>query len=310
MRADRLAAANRQSDDSVASRTRSRAAPTLTNGPSPVTPLQSLLIHEPADVYHSKSGEFLSSHRLADFRRCPQLYYRKLSGALVDDDGGDRPAYLIGRAAHTLILEGDEAFDQTYATGGPVNERTGQPFGSATKAFAEWAAAQGKPVLTLEQATLVEQMCVGVRSHDLAKQLLDRGVAEGVVRAAWQGVACQIRIDFLTHAAGGAIVDLKTTDDLTWFEADARRFQYAHQLAFYRSVLAAAALMDPREIPVHMIAVEKRQLFRAGVWKLGEEALGIAQRENEQAVHRLKQCVAAGVYPTGYEQIRTLDWAG
>ena len=46
-----------------------------------------------------------------------------------------------------------------------------------------------------------------------------------------------------------AIFELKTADDLTWFEADSRRYGYAHQLAFYRSILAAAALRDPRELP-------------------------------------------------------------
>jgi hypothetical protein len=35
-------------------------------------------------------------------------------------------------------------------------------------------------------------------------------------------------------------VDLKTCDDLTWFEADSRRYGYAHQLAFYRAVLKKA----------------------------------------------------------------------
>ena len=55
------------------------------------------LIREPADVYHAKSRQFLSSHKLADFRRCPLLYRRKQLG-LIDDV--DRPAYLVGRAAH------------------------------------------------------------------------------------------------------------------------------------------------------------------------------------------------------------------
>jgi RecB family exonuclease len=44
----------------------------------------------------------LSSHLLADFRRCPLLYYRKRLGLVPDED---RPAYLLGHAAHTLILE-------------------------------------------------------------------------------------------------------------------------------------------------------------------------------------------------------------
>lgn len=264
-----------------------------------------LFEHEPADVYHANAANFLSSHRLAEFRRCPLLYHWKQTGLAKDED---RPAYLLGRAAHTLILEGREQFLAEYAIGGPVNEKTGQPFGTTTKAFAEWAAAQGKPVITSDQAALCEQMAAGVLSHELARQLLSKGIAEGVVRAQWHGVPCQIRPDFFSQFPGAAIVDLKTADDLTWFEADARRYGYPHQLAFYRSVLAAAAQVDPRELPVHLIAVEKKEPFRAGVWRLGEDVLALAQKENEEAVKRLRTCRESAFWPTGYEDARTFDW--
>ena len=82
------------------------------------------------------------------------------------------------------------------------------------------------------------------------------------MRAPWHGVDCQIRIDFFSRLLGAGIVDLKTADDLTWFEADSRRYGYAHQLAFYRSILAVAALRDPRDIPVHLIGIEKQAPFR------------------------------------------------
>lgn len=269
------------------------------------TQLSKCFTQEPAETYHAKAVDFLGSHRLADFRRCPLLYHWKQTGLSRDED---RPAYQIGRAAHTLILEGRQKFLAEYAIGGPINEKTGQPFGTTTKAFAEWAAAQGKPVLTTDQAALIEQMAAGVLSHDLARQLLSKGMAEAVTRAEWHGVPCQIRLDFFSQMLGAAIVDLKTADDLTWFEADARRYGYPHQLAFYRSVLAAAAQVDPRELPVHMIGVEKKEPFRAGVWRIGEDVLAVAQKENEEAVKRLRQCRDSAFWPTGYEDPRTLDW--
>jgi len=264
-----------------------------------------LFMFESADSYHAAAKDYLSSHRLADFRRCPLLYHWKQTGLAKDED---RPAYQIGRAAHSLILEGRERFLSEYAIGGPINERTGQPFGATTKAFAEWAAAQGRPVLTGEQATLIEQMCTGVHSHEWARQLLAKGMAEAVVRAEWHGVPCQIRLDFASQMPGAAIVDLKTTDSLDWFEADARRYSYPHQLAFYRSILAAAAQTDPRQLPVHLIAVEKQIPFRCGVWRMGEDVLAQAQKENEEAVKRLRQCRESGFWPTGYEDTRAFDW--
>jgi hypothetical protein len=70
----------------------------------------------------------------------------------------DEPAYLLGRAAHTLILEGRVAYERAFAVGGPINPRTGQPFGAGTKAFAEWAASTGREGLDDSQASLVERM--------------------------------------------------------------------------------------------------------------------------------------------------------
>jgi hypothetical protein len=259
----------------------------------------SVLLHEPADVYHARASQYLSSHQLADFRRCPQLYERRKSGLIKDDD---RPAFVVGRAAHTLILEGQHRFDEEYAVGGPVNPRTGARFGSATKAYAEWAEAQRRPVLTDGQYELVCHMADSVRAHALATSLLSEGVAEGVVRATYRDLPCQIRMDWFDPHRG--IVDLKTCDDLTWFEADARRYDYVHQVAFYRAVLAQVIGLS---MPVHIIAVEKKEPFRCGVWKVDVQALAIAQGDNERAMERLQQCQAAGVWPTGYEEARLLQ---
>ena len=186
------------------------------------------LIQEPAEVYHAKARDYLSSHQLGAFRKSPFLYYKKKNGLVPDED---RPAYVIGRAAHTLILEGRKRFEQEYVVGGPINPNTGNVYGSNTKAFSEWALAQGKPVLTQTQFELVRDMAIGVAMSDEASGLLADGIAEGVVRADYCDVPSQIRMDFLDPHKG--IVDLKTCDDLTWFESDARRFGYSHQLAFY-----------------------------------------------------------------------------
>lgn len=261
------------------------------------------ITHESADAYRAKAGEFLTSHLLADFRKCPLLYHQKRQGLIADED---RPAYLLGRAGHVLILEGRERFEQEYAVGGPINPRTGQPFGAGTKAFAEWADTQGKPVLTTERAWLIERTRIGVLRHELAKQILSDGVAEGVVRCVYRGIASQIRMDWFNPRMG--ICDLKTADDLTWFESDARRFGYAHQLAFYRAVFATASNQSTLAVPVHLIAVEKKEPFRCGVWRLGEDVLATAQKDNEQAIDRLKQCTQTATWPTGYEQVRAFDW--
>jgi hypothetical protein len=234
-----------------------------------------------------------------DFMRSPFLYFKKFVGLLEDKDS---PAYLVGRAAHARILEGRDAYETRFALGGPINPKTGQPFGAATKAFAEWADAQGKPVLSHDQVALVEQMAAGVAMNDAAVDLLLYGRAEGVVRANYCGTPCQIRVDW-THPFRG-IVDLKTCDELDWFEADARRYRYMTQLAFYQAVLAEVAA---QLVPVHVVAVEKREPYRCGVWRASDNALSIARQENEAAIRRLLMCRQKEMWPTGYEEVRLLD---
>jgi rhodanese-related sulfurtransferase len=193
------------------------------------------LVRESATEYREKAGQFLTSHQLADFRRCPLVYWHKKQGLVPNED---RPAYLVGRAAHVLILEGRERFDAEYAVGGPINARTGKPFGANTQTYADWAAAQGKPVITEEQFSLVVNLTTGVRSHAIAAELLSDGVPEGVVRTEYCDRPCQARFDFFNPER--EVIDLKTCDDLTWFEADARRFGYAHQFAFYHALVFAS----------------------------------------------------------------------
>lgn len=257
------------------------------------------LVREPADAYHARCNEYLSSHQLAEFRRCPQLYRQRQVGLVKDDD---RPAYLVGRAAHTLILEGLAQFDEAYVVGGPINPKTGQPFGQATKAWAEWAAVERRTALTDDQFELISRLHDSVHAHPVASDLLRQGIAEGVVRARYGGVPCQIRIDWFDAVTG--ITDLKTCDDLAWFETDARRFGYVHQVAFYRAVLACVA---GAAFPVHFIAVEKKPPFRTGVWKVHADVLAIAQQDNEAAIDRLKECQKVDLWPTGYEDLRIYD---
>lgn len=257
------------------------------------------LIQESAQAYHAKRGEYLTSHLLGDFRRCPQLYFRKRCGLVQEEP---RPAFLLGRAAHTLILEGREAFQAAFAVGGPLNPKTGQPFGPTTKAFAEWAAAQQKEVLTDEQHHLVQAMAESVHRHKLARDLLSDGVPEGVVRSDYCGVPCQIRIDWF--AWDRAVCDLKTVDSIDYFEADARRYGYCHQLAFYLAVLRQRIGV---RMPAYFIAVEKREPFRTGVWRVSDDVLDHATRENEAAIRRLRRCEETSAWETGYEELRVFD---
>ncbi len=254
---------------------------------------------ESAEAYHAKAKDFYSSHQFMDFMNWPDFHHRKRQGLVAELE---TRAQNIGTATHTLTCEGPEVYRERYAIGGPINPATGKPFGNTTKKFQEWQEAQQKPVLTFEQAELVETMNAAVQRNQYAVELLKTGRAEGVVRTEYCGLPCQIRIDWFNPDYG--IIDLKTCDDLNWFESDARRFRYHNQMAFYQCVLDAAI---GQLLPVYLIAVEKKEPFRCGVWQVTSETLLMARAENEAAIERLKQCRATDCWPTGYEEMRMLS---
>ena len=142
----------------------------------------------PADEYHaaSRSGQYMSSHLLADFRESPELYRRKTSGEIAS---AATQSLALGRTAHCLILEGRAAFDgQFLVADGPVNPKTSEPYGKATKAYAEWIAAQTREIVSQKDFGFIVKLQKSVWTHPTASALLNEGQAEGVVRADYCGV--------------------------------------------------------------------------------------------------------------------------
>lgn len=260
------------------------------------------IVSIPAGEYHaaSRSGRYMSSHLLASFRESPLLYHKKVTGEVTD---GDSPALALGRAAHCLVLEGRMAFDEQYiVSDGPVNAKTGEPFGKTSRTYAEWLSGQDREVLSSRDYGFIARLQKSVRLHDAASRLLDEGQAEGVIRAEYCGVPCQIRMDWFSPRHG--LVDFKTCDSLKWFESDCRRYGYIFQLAFYRAVIRAAS---GATVPVHLMATEKNEPFATGVWHLCDAALTQAEEVNAAALARYLKCLKAGEWPTGYEDIRVIS---
>lgn len=243
----------------------------------------------------------LSATRLAAFRRCEALF-------LLDDEREETAAQLVGKAAHCLVLEGREAYEARYSEEGPVNPKTGNPYGLDTKAMLEWQKETGFTVLGYKNAAIVEAMAASVKAHAEAQRLLEWGSPELWIEARVHGVDAHGRLDWLTGQAQLVIAEYKTCEDLDNFESDARRFGYIHQTAFYRSMLASKEGLSPLEIQCSFIVSEKSRLRRCGVWHIGQGVLGQAQLENEAAIERLKACWDRREFRTGFEEVRSFDW--
>lgn len=262
----------------------------------------SFLVHEPEEEYRARSQDYLDSEQLGDFREDAFLFHKRQRGLVPPRRRHDEE---VDRAASMRVLHGPDHYRSQYALGGPVDPRTGERYGMYSIEYQKWAAEQNKPVLSPEQADLVNLIDFGFRAHDIARGLLSEGVAHGIVRGQISGVPCQARLDWLNPRRG--IVAVVTCDRLTYVESDLRRSGPTHRLAFERSLLAEAI---GKKTPVHLIAVEKHEPHRCGVWAPSERLLRRAEKENAKAIAQLTTCYRLNRWPTGYESVRTLALIG
>lgn len=274
---------------------------------APIAPPPAWTCFIPEKMYHgeSRSGRVMSSSLLREFRVCPAQYRATISGLA---ERADTDAFRLGRAAHKLVLEGEAVFRCAFAVGGPVNEKTGRSYGAGTRAFDQWLDECGldrKSVVTPVEYEGMLRMRDAVWSHSEIGRLLADGWPERSARAALEDVPCQIRLDWLRP--DGVAVDLKTVEDITRFEQDARRFGYLHQFAFYREAALAAG---GGELEMIAAVVEKRPPYRAGVWRFPADTLAPYAEQNRKALRAFLRCRAENRWPTGYEKPRNYPLAG
>lgn len=258
-------------------------------------------------VYHAdaKAGKRVSSSMLKEFRHSPAHY-----AAIVNGNGQrtHSPAFRLGNALHKLVLEGEGAYRNSFVVGGPFNERTGRVFAHGTQAFKMWLDEYGldsERVVTPAEEADLRRMAAGLARHAEAARLLAEGWPERTVLAEVEGVSCQARPDWLR--ADGVCVEVKTAADLGRFEENARRFDYLHQLAFYRDVIRAAG---GGEVAMAAVVLEKRAPFRVGVWRFDASVLEPYSAQNRSALKALVRCRREGRWPTGYEGTRAFPPAG
>jgi len=267
------------------------------------------LLDIPADEYHAatKENKYTTSHRLNLFRRCPALYHKHVTGEIVE---GDTEAFQMGRAVHTLTLEGPDVFDAQYIVAdGPENPKTGKPYGRETKAYKEWAELQTKPVIGSDDHALMLKLSDAVHAHPVAEDILKEGIAEATVRGIWDNEPVQARLDWIDPERG-IIADLKTCADVDRFPFDIRDFGYVTQLAFYKRVLMLAGYDGP-SLRAYLIAVEKREPFRVAVveicgFTLDDGNTAEASKYgvgNNLMISELLTCRAKNEWPTRYEKL-------
>lgn len=221
----------------------------------------------------------------------------------------ETPALRIGKALHSLALEGRPAFDLAFAVAPECDRRTKE--GKAL--WADFtAASEGRTLLTATEAELVEGMAGGILSHPLVPALIEEGEAE--LSAIWtdpaSGAPCKGRFD-LARLADGCLLDVKTS--LSAAPGDFARsvlgYSYHVQGAAYESGSKAlgAEIRD-----FLFVVVEKTPPYLSAVYRLPDSFLELGRRQWANACRIYAECRERDDWPGYPPAITELDlpsWA-
>lgn len=206
-----------------------------------------------------------------------------------------------GRAFNDFVSLTPEEFAAKYVVAeGPVNPKTGKPYGTDTKAYLEWFNAQTRTPVTPAQFNMFGLMAAAYAGHAFVKSLKHMKCLNNVVLGARfkDSVDLLFKVDKLYVGDDTVIaVDIKTTDDLCGFVNAAVRHKYTAQQALLMIILQAAGVTDGQ---VRIAAVEKGPMPRCGIFET-TEVLGTHKHAVEAALADYAQSLTTGVFSTGFE---------
>lgn len=226
-------------------------------------------------------------------------------------------ALLIGRAYHTLTLEGVESFKKDYATSEQCNAilKTGDNKGKRClcsgivvnggkwfcgKHGSEDAHDESRQVLTLEQTDQIVSMRNGTKREAKVRALLE-SEGENELSVVWQdketSLPCKCRMD-LVRPKWNAIADLKTTEsaDRESFIRAIKKYGYHRQDAWY---LRAAIFAGIDVEYFAIIPQEKKRPYCANSFKFEHDTTRAGEIEVVRALRIYAKCKESGVWP-GY----------
>jgi len=245
----------------------------------------------PEREYHAPVDELSSTGAKLILESPAKFKYQ-----VIDRNRVWRAGFDLGTAVHTRVLGVGEAFIEY-----PEEHLTASGRVSTKAATVEWAAnqrANGRIILTPDEATTVGRMAEAVLAHPLAAKLFERdGHPEASVFDEYLGVKRRGRFDYLPDE-GGIAVDLKTTLDASkaGFARSVAKFGYHVQRAHYLDILQHAT---GRELDMLFVTVEKEAPYLVNVHQLDQEFADMGVTEAMQAVDVYRRCMESGEWP-GY----------
>jgi hypothetical protein len=255
----------------------------------------------PFKAYTQMDG--VNNSKLSLLRQCPQKYIH-----FLDHNREDTPALSLGRAIHTAVLE-PENFNKEFFCLPDLDRRTIKGREEYNKLCAKNA---DKTVLKADEFNKALEIATAVRSNSSVIKLLEGCEAE--VSLDWvdhdTAIKCKARVDAYNEQLA-TIVDLKTTTDASSKGFPRKLFAYGYhrQAAFYLNGLRSNGLQARHFV---FVAVEKDPPFAVGIYRLTDDVIALADKENTHLLRKLKACQESGEWPSytaGIEDISIPTYA-
>ncbi len=244
-------------------------------------------LYEDVPFKDYKAIDAVNNSRLTRLNKCP-------AAALVEQE--ETPSLLLGRAVHTLVLEGDDKFLEEFAIAPECNKRTNE--GKATLAAFQ-ARNLDKSILDKDDFDTAKAIRRAVLAHPFAKKILSEGKPEQTI--IWDddesGLKCKGRIDWIPGNGNGVLVDLKTTRDASSekFIRSCIDYGYAKQAGMYIDGImkATGEVFDS----FMFIAVETEPPYHTEVHVMDMRFIEWGYLEYRRLLYLEAKCRKEGYYP-------------
>lgn len=231
--------------------------------------------------YHRRAGVSATDLKMLA-RMTPARYHYERS-----QPSHHKPAFDLGTAAHSFILERDRAT--------VVKVDADDWRGKASREARDMAYADGMvPLLTKDYARVIG-MYDSVMKHDLAGPALERHVAERSIFWEVDDQPMKCRPDALTD---DLIIDLKTCVDASpeAFSRSIAQFGYHIQDSHYRDGVEAAT---GEQLPFVFLAVEKEPPYLVAWYELDPDDVERGREAAARSLAVYRECKTSGMWP-GY----------
>jgi len=240
---------------------------------------------ESMESYHANKAIGSSTAKL--YLESPQLYKDEIDG-VVEHTGSK--AFQFGTAFHAMILE-PELF-VANASQGPINDKTGKPYGAETKAFLEWEAANpGKIIVSEQDGEVMQRMRDRMPSEVATIFASKTAQTEVSVYGAHADLSLKCRPD---HLDGTMITDLKTVGNIDSIGHAFKSYKYWFSQEWYKSILKGVTGQVHR---FQFVFAEKEPPYR---WRI----VSTSQEVNEEGAMLVR-----GVLIGLVEGYATGNWA-